>query len=391
MPSLRALWHPLTPLAVVIVVLPLATLLAPSPMRAGLLLLQFVFLSPVAAFTAVRALRSALAKIPVPAESSPTYREAALERWLRALLILVPLLGTAAIFLAVNGVRSWRAPPPPGQAPVEWGLSTPQSLLLAAVPLLFTILGVRLWRDLADARRRRGAGLAPLPLEPASATGDPGLDALLGRKGKTAFGLGVFTLIVSGVANVLPPVQRELDKLPWAVLWLAKHTPSIQRGEPYRFLTATFVHGDFAGLVVGLLVFITVAPLVEALLGGFWLTIAFVGGGFAATVASYAFLPARIYVGMTGAAAAIAGLLLFFGVLHRSRLPPAALRRIAVRVLAVLAVLAFASALLPYADVAAHLGGFTFGAALAIFARPPVEIRAAMEKARALGKGPKSS
>jgi len=386
MPSLRALWHPLTPLAVVVVALPLATLLAPAPMRAGLLLLQWLLLSPVAAFLARRALRSALARIPVPEGSAPGAREAGLERWLRTLLVVVPVLGTGALFLAVNGVRSWRAPPPPGQPPIEWGLTTPQSIFLAAAPLAFTLLGVRLWRDLVALRRRRGAGsgLAPATPEPPSATGDPGLDRLLPAKGRAAFGLGVFTVIVTGLANVLPPLERDPDRLPWAVQWLAKVTPSIQQGEPYRFLSATFVHGDFAGLLVSLLVYVAVAPLVEKLLGGFWLAVAFVGGGFAATVASYAFMPdTRVYMGMTGAVAALAGLLLFFGVLHHHRAPPATLRRIATRVLGVFGVLAFASALLPYTDVAAHLGGFTFGSALALFARPQPAVREAMAKARA--------
>ncbi len=388
MPSLRALRHPVTPLVAVIVVLPLVILLAPPPMRAGLLLLVCLFLSPVAAYLAVRALRGALARIPVPPESGPSPREAALERWLKTLLVVAPVVGTASIALAALGVRSWRAPPPPGQPPLEWGFSAPQSAFLAAVPLLFTLLGVRLWRDLAANRRGRVAGGSAAP-EPPSATGDPGLDRHLeGRKGRTAFRLGLLVLIVSSVANALPPLQRDPDKLAWAVTALAKISSAIERGEPYRFFTATFVHGDFAGLVVGLLVLAAVAPLLEKLLGGKWLFFAFVGGGFVATVASFAFAPGRAYMGVTGATAAITGLLLFLGVRERTRLPPATLRRIASRVAVVLVVLAFASALLPYADVAAHLGGFTFGAALALVARPRPEVRAAMERARAEALGP---
>ncbi len=383
MPSPRALRHPLTPLVTVIVVLPLVILLAPSPMRAGLLLLVFLLLSPVAAFLAVRALRGALARIPVPPDSGPSPREATLERWLKTLLVVVPVVGTASIALAALGVRSWRAPPPPGQPPLDWGFSAPASIFLAAVPLLFTLLGVRLWRDLAADRRRRVAGQASVPPEPASATGDPGLDRRLeAKKGRTAFRLGVLVLIVSSLANALPPLQRDPDKLAWAVTALAKISSAVERGEPYRFFTATLVHGDFAGLLVGFLVFVAVAPLLEKLLGGSWLFVAFAGGGFVATVASFVFAPGRAYMGLTGATAAIAGLLLFLGVRERTRLPPATLRRIASRVAVVLVILAFASALLPYADVAAHLGGFTFGAGLALFARPKPEVREAMERAR---------
>lgn len=382
MPSVRTLRHPLTPLVAVIVVFPLAILLAPSHMRAGLLLLQCLFVSPVAAYLAVRALRRALARIPVPPDSGPSPREATLERWLKTLLVVVPVLGTATIALAALGVRSWRAPPPPGQPPLEWGFSAPQSIFLAAVPLLFTFLGARLWRDLAASRGRRVAGLAPAPPEPPSTTGAPELDRRLPARSRTAFRLGVLTLVASSLANALPPLQRDPDKLAWAVQSLAKVNSAIDGGEPYRFFTATLVHGDFAGLVIGLLVFVAVAPLLDKLLGGGWLVLAFVGGGFAATVASYAFAPSRVYVGVTGATAAIAALLLFLGVRERTRLPPATLRRIASRVLVVLAILAFASALLPFADVAAHLGGFTFGAALALFARPKQEVREAMAQAR---------
>ena len=46
-------------------------------------------------------------------------------------------------------------------------------------------------------------------------------------------------------------------------------------------------------------------------------------------------------------------------------------------------VLSFASALLRHADVAAHLGGFVFGAVLGVFFRPQAEVREAMEQARA--------
>src|SRR5512142_2906984 len=142
------------------------------------------------------------------------------------------------------------------------------------------------------------------------------------------------------------------------------------------------VHGDVVSLAVGLLAFLAVAPIVEALLGGKWLTAVVIGGGVFATVASFVFVE-RNYMGMTGADAALAGFLLFFGLLQRHRLPPGAQQRIAARCLTALVIVAFAGVLLPAADTAAHLGGFALGMLLSPLARPRPEVREAMERARA--------
>jgi rhomboid protease GluP len=163
---------------------------------------------------------------------------------------------------------------------------------------------------------------------------------------------------------------------------LAKVNEAIVQGEIWRFATASFVHGDLTGLAVSAMAFFAVAPLVEVLLGPRWLVAILFGGGVAATGASFAFVAAN-YMGTTGAIAALTGLLLFFAVRQRRRLPSASARRIAFHGLAAIGILAFGGVILPNADTAANLGGFCFGVLAGLLVDPSPAVRAAMEKARA--------
>jgi membrane associated rhomboid family serine protease len=187
--------------------------------------------------------------------------------------------------------------------------------------------------------------------------------------------LGLVAAAGSALANLLPPSMR-------VVQLLSKGSGGAALLQPWRFLTASFVHQDVTSLVVGLLTFVAVAPMVEALLGKGWLVAVVIGGGFAATLASYAFAPGD-YMGLIGADAALAGLLIFFALLQRYRLPSATVQQLAVRCLTALLIVAFASALMETADVAAAFGGFGLGMLLSPLARPGQKVREALEKVRA--------
>src|SRR5512142_1969362 len=65
---LRALWHPLTPVVLLGVALPLATLLVPADWR-GWAVVAAVIGGPLGAIASVVALRTTLARIPVPADA----------------------------------------------------------------------------------------------------------------------------------------------------------------------------------------------------------------------------------------------------------------------------------------------------------------------------------
>lgn len=357
----RALWHPLTPLVLVVVLLPLATLLAPADQRIGWLVLNFVVGGPLAAVASAWALRSALARIRLPANAPGTHpQERTLLRALRWLLVLVTLLGPLTMYLAALGAK-------------DHGVPSHQVAFLCLVPLFFTVFGWRLWRDLVSARRRRAQGQEPLPLERSTWTGDARLDELLGRKPKMTARMVWIVGFVSALA-FLAPGHAILAQL-------AKVNGAIAGGEVWRFATASLVHGDLVGLAVSALAFFAVAPLVEVLVGPGWLWAIFLGGGAAATGASFAFVPAD-YMGSTGSVAALLGLLLFFAVRQRRRLPPATARRIALHGLVGVVILAFAGVLLPSADSAAHLGGFAFGVVAGLLVDPSPAVRSALEKAR---------
>jgi rhomboid protease GluP len=357
---LRAAWHPLTPVLLVAVVLPLSTLLAPADQRIGWLALDFVIGGPLAAAASILALRSALARIPIPeGASASSAQERIAGRSLRWLLALAAVLGPLTMYLAALGAE---------------GLARYQIAFLCLVPLLFAVMGWRLWRDLASARRRRARGLEPLPLERATWTGDARLDALIGRRPKVTGRLVWAIAFVSALAY-LSPGHLILGQL-------AMVDAATQGVEIWRYLTASFVHSDLVGLAVSAMVFFAVAPLVEVLVGPRWLVAVLLGGGVAATAASVAFLPGQSYMGMTGATAALTGLLLFFAVRQRTRLPPASARRIALHGLAAVVILAFAGVLLPTTDTAAHLGGFTFGAVAGLLVPATPAVTSALERAR---------
>lgn len=361
MRPLRALSHPLAPVALVAILLPATTLLAPADQRVGWLVLNLFIGGPLAAVASAFALRGALARIPVPPGapgSSP--QERTLVRALRWLLVLVAVLGPLTMYLAALGAQDPR-------------VARHQIAFLCLVPLFFTVFGWRLWRDLASARRRRARGLDPVPLERSTWTGDARLDALLGRKPRWTARLVWIVGFTSALAFLAPghAILAQLAKVNEAVL----------RGEVWRFATASFVHGELVGLAVSAMAFFAVAPLVEVLLGPGWLVAVFVGGGVAATGASFAFVPAD-YMGSTGSAAALTGLVLFFAVRQRLRLPAATARRIALHGLAAVLILAFAGVLLPAADTAAHLGGFAFGAVAGLLVDPAPAVRSALEKVR---------
>ncbi len=379
MGTLRALWHPLTPLALVLVVLPLCTLLAPPELRAGLLFFDFVPLSFLGAWASTRALRTALDRIEVPAGApEPPYHEVMLERGLRWLIVLVSVLGTLAVWVAVLGVKEWKPAPGPGPTDPDFVLEPYQSIVLAAVPVLFALFGLRLWTHLASARRRRAQGLAPLPFKPASTTGDERLDVLLRPRARASAVLGLTAAAGSALANLLPPSWHIVQSL-------SKGTGETTLWQPWRFFTASFVHQDVMALVIGVLGFVAVAPIVEALLGKAWLVVVAVGGGVFATVMSAIFLPANDFMGLTGVDAALAGVLAFTGLLHRHRLPPDTLAHLTVRCLTVVVIVAFASVLVPTADVAAAFGGFGLGMLLSPVARPGARVSEALEKVRAQG------
>ncbi len=356
------LWHPVAPVVLLGVALPLATVLVPGEWRGGLVLAAVV-LGPLGAIASVAALRASLARIPVPADAPATSsQERVLLRSLRWLLALVTLLGPLVMVMAAIGALSG------GTAQ-----GSRQAMFLLLVPLFFVLLGWRLWQDLASARRRRALGLEPLALERRTWTGDARLDELLGRKPRMT---GWIALIIAfGSALAFLSVKHSI------LVQLAKVDSLIAQGQYWRFLTASFVHEDLTALAVSILALLVVAPLVEMFLGPRWLLAILVGGGVAATAASYAFV-ATDYAGTTGAVAAYVGTLVSFAMRQHRRLPPAAARRIAAHGLTAVAILAFAGVLLPDADSAAHLGGFAFGIAAGLLVDPSPAVRSAMERAR---------
>jgi membrane associated rhomboid family serine protease len=345
MPSLRSAWNPITPLGVVVLA-SLGALAAPAEQRPGWLGLVLLLLSPVAAFVASRALRGALARAaPLgPGAGSAPRQERVLGLALRGLLVLVAALVPLAALVTDLGVRSGK-------------LGRGETALTLALPLLFSLLGAQLWRDLCAARRQRAAGGPPARAQRPSFTG------------VAAWVMG-FTSAAAWIADQVVRGQP-------IVAQLMKVDERVAAGEVWRIFTATAVHGSLAGLVLNGAAFFGVAPLLELLLGAPRLVFVFVVGGVAATSASFA-AAAGPFTGASGAVAAVAGALLAFGVRRRQALPAETRRRIVLHGGVALVAVALAAGLLPDVDLAAVGGGLAFGAVAGLAFEPPEDARAAL-------------
>jgi hypothetical protein len=97
--------------------------------------------------------------------------------------------------------------------------------------------------------------------------------------------------------------------------------------------------------------------------------LAYVASGVAGSLASFLFLP-NLSVGASGAIFGVAGLLIVFGLRHRSVIPKRARRVFEIGLLPWVALILALGFLLPGLDNAAHLGGCLAGMLLGLVLRP---------------------
>lgn len=146
--------------------------------------------------------------------------------------------------------------------------------------------------------------------------------------------------------------------------WGANYGPMTLGGQPWRLLSALFIHGGLLHVGLNMLALWQAGEVVEELFGRWRFLALYLGAGLLAGVASLAWRPEVNSVGASGAIFGVFAALLVDLRLRRDLLPRAVFRRMRSGLLSFLAFSLFAGAVLPNIDNAAHLGGLLGGGLL---------------------------
>jgi|GEM_PF-2780967 len=145
-------------------------------------------------------------------------------------------------------------------------------------------------------------------------------------------------------------------------------------GEPWRMLSAVFLHADFGHLIGNLLTFLLLAPYVERLYGRPGLAAIFLGAGLVGSAADIFSHFSTVAVGASGAVFGVVGALLAYPLRRRGQLPLASMRVI----LAVGGLYMIWSLKQGFdgegVNNSAHVSGLIAGFVLGLVLAPPFEI-----------------
>jgi membrane associated rhomboid family serine protease len=191
-----------------------------------------------------------------------------------------------------------------------------------------------------------------------------------------AINIGVFVLMVLRGASL---TAVDLDT---SLRWGASYSPFVTRGEWWRLLTATFVHGGIMHIFANMYVLAVMGPVTERLYGNAAYAVLYLLAGLAGSLASVYWHPLVASVGASGAVFGVMGAVLAFTARQRRSLPPSLLRSVASSVgqaVAINLVLGFAT---PHVDMAAHVGGLLGGFACGLVLAGHIEEPASRKHAR---------
>ena len=192
-----------------------------------------------------------------------------------------------------------------------------------------------------------------------------------------AINITVFVLMVMRGASL---TAVDLDT---SLRWGASYSPFVTRGEWWRLLTATFVHGGIMHIFANMYVLAVMGPVTERLYGNVAYAVLYLLAGLAGSLASVYWHPLVTSVGASGAVFGVMGAVLAFTARQRHSLPPSLLRSVASSVgqaVAINLVLGFAT---PHVDMAAHVGGLIGGFACGLVLAGHIEEPASRKQARA--------
>ena len=165
----------------------------------------------------------------------------------------------------------------------------------------------------------------------------------------------VFVVMVVFGVHVLDPESSDL------IVFGANFGPRNLDGEPWRLLTAIFVHIGIVHLFFNSYVLLYTGLFVERLVGRTTFATLYLVSGVLGSLASVAWNPVVVSAGASGAIFGLYGAVLAILVLHRDRIPMEALRGLQNSTLTFLGYNLVFGLAVEGIDMAAHLGGLVGG------------------------------
>nr|WP_315186354.1 rhomboid family intramembrane serine protease [uncultured Albidiferax sp.] len=202
--------------------------------------------------------------------------------------------------------------------------------------------------------------------------------------GLIALNVAVWVLMVVQGANLFtPPAELLLH-------WGGNATSEVQRGQVWRLLTATVVHGGIVHLVMNMLGLWAIGQTAERIYGHRVFLAMYLGSALAGSALSLHFAAqTTVSVGASGAVFGLAGVVLVAVLRHRDSMPQLFGKQM-LRGMGLFVVLSLAQGFLQAGvDNAAHVGGLLAGALLACIlpVRPDPQGPPAQARGRALLAG----
>lgn len=148
--------------------------------------------------------------------------------------------------------------------------------------------------------------------------------------------------------------------------------PLVQKGEPWRLLSALFLHGGLLHVGLNMLALYQAGQVVERLFGRLGFVAIYVGAGLLGNLASLWWKQSGVSVGASGAIFGVYGALLAYLLLQRGSVPGEVFREMRSGTLGFIGYSLFAGFSLPGIDNAAHLGGLAGGVVLGLALAEPI-------------------
>jgi len=173
------------------------------------------------------------------------------------------------------------------------------------------------------------------------------------------------TMLIAGAIGLVFAMQAWTKDEPMEFLLLGANAPLLTLGgQPWRLVTANFLHANYLHLFMNLSVLTSLGSLLEVAFGrwryGLILGVSCVGGALLSALWGVALFSVGVSTGLFGILGALAVAQIMMG-----RAMPFAFRQSRRWWLVVLGINGLISVAVPQIDGAAHLGGFAAGAAVA--------------------------
>jgi membrane associated rhomboid family serine protease len=166
-------------------------------------------------------------------------------------------------------------------------------------------------------------------------------------------------------------------------LWLeqrfAKVNISISDGELWRLVTTMFLHAGLMHLFFNASSLLEFGRVVENLYGPPRFVALYFLAGAMGTIASFLATPVPS-VGASGGIFGLMGVMMVFGLKHRTAIPEAMRRRFVREIAGCVALNILLGALLPNIDNAAHIGGLVAGLLLALVFAPKEQVLGSLKR-----------